>query len=78
MDYRGIITRGYHIDAGGQSAVKIITKGYIGVLVALAQIFNIVERIVYFQTIKIRDALSCIIQSNDARFTKTREKEVLF
>lgn len=32
MDYRGIITRGYYGDAGGQNTVLIISKGYIGTL----------------------------------------------
>lgn len=29
MDYKGIITRGYHVDAGGQNRPGIITQGYL-------------------------------------------------
>ena len=36
MDYRGIVTQGYHIDAGGQTAIKIITQGYIGIIISIS------------------------------------------
>lgn len=68
MDYRGIITCGYHVDAGGQNKISIISRGYVNVLAALAQIFNIVERTAYFQ----------IIQAKNAGFTITKDEEVLF
>lgn len=35
MDYRGIITKGYHIDAGGQTTIRVISQGYVGELAAI-------------------------------------------
>ncbi|MCC7202438.1 MAG: hypothetical protein IT393_07255 [Nitrospirae bacterium] len=78
MDYRGIVTRGYHVDAGGQSAIRIVSQGYIGALAAVQEIFNIVERTVYFQIIRAKDLLFGKMQSEDARFTITRSREVQF
>ncbi len=44
MDYRGIVTQGYHNDAGGQTAIKIISQGYIGTLAELI-VANIIRMV---------------------------------
>ncbi len=41
QEYRGIITQGYHNDAGGQSPLRIITRGYLGALAAFTPIFQL-------------------------------------
>ena len=47
MDYRGIITKGYHIDSGGQGSVRIVSLGYIGSLAVIQAIIVNVERFVF-------------------------------
>ncbi len=78
MDYRGIITRGYHVDTGGQTAIRIISQGYVGVLATLQQIFNIVERTIYFQVVKIKSVMYGVAQPADAKFTINKTEEGLF
>ncbi len=78
MDYRGIITQGYHSDAGGQIAIRIISQGYIGTLATIQQIFNTVEHVAYFQVTRIKDMFFGGTQTSDSKFTSTRNKEVLF
>lgn len=78
MDYRGIITKGYHVDAGGQTAIRIISQGHIGVLAAVQQIFNVVERTIYFQVIMITAVIFGIAQPEDTKFTINKTEECLF
>ena len=47
MDYRGIITKGYHVDAGGQNTVSVVSQGYIGILAIIQSIIINVERYIF-------------------------------
>ncbi|MBI5192755.1 MAG: hypothetical protein HZA08_04855 [Nitrospirae bacterium] len=78
MDYRGIVTQGYHVDAGGQNSLSIVSMGYISILAEIKYIFNIVEQTAYFQVTKLKDVLFGKVQADDTKFTITKSEEVLF
>ena len=78
MDYRAIITQGYHIDAGGQNKLMIITWGYIGVLASIVEIFNIVSETTSFQIMMIKNILFGKNQKIDSKHTVKQDMEVLF
>lgn len=72
MDYRGIITAGYHVDAGGQTAIRVVSQGYIGVLAAVdfvasprKVVFALESRKVIFQSEK-----RSVIATSDDRTIK--------
>lgn len=78
MDYRGIITRGYHNDAGGQTAIRIVSQGYVGTLVAVTQIINVVQITALFQIKHLREIMFGKKQTDDSRFTIVKKKDILF
>lgn len=78
MDYRGIITRGYHVDAGGQNHLRIVSMGYISLLSEINQIFNIIESTAHFQIKHIKNIMFGMNHQVDTKFTKNKIKEVLF
>jgi len=78
MNYRGIITQGYHIDAGGQNSIRIISQGYIGVVSAIVGVFNIVSEIAYFQVMQMKNILFGKIQMENILFGKIQTQEVKF
>lgn len=78
MEYRGIITAGYYNDLGGQNFIRILSGGYIGELTALAEIFNIVQEVAYFQILKISYSLFSKTRSEESRHAKTSNRGVKF
>ena len=78
MDYRAIVTQGYHIDTGGQNSIRIISWGYIGVLAAIVEIFNIVSETTSFQIMMIKNILFGKNQKIDSKHTVKQDMEVLF
>ena len=78
MDYRGIITQGYYIDTGGQNKLMIITWGYIGVLAAIVEIFNIVSETAYFQIMQMKNIMFGKIKTTNSKHAIKQTQEVKF
>lgn len=78
MDYKGIITRGYHVDAGGQIAISIISQGYTESLASIALILNVVRGAAYFQMKQICDIMFGKKQSGEVRFQIKKKDDTLF
>lgn len=76
IDYRGIITKGYHVDAGGQDRLRIITQGYISVLAELISIINTIAKDLLFARNLNIERLFVNALGKENYHTKTLQKEI--